>query len=117
MLPGMTHREKALIELMVRFHRKGMPKPGPMRKLLNDGDQKLLERLTCCLRIAEYLERARANRIGDVEVEIQKRRVDLKLIAKQAADVEIYEVEKQSALFDKAFGRRLKVTSSVIGTS
>jgi exopolyphosphatase/guanosine-5'-triphosphate,3'-diphosphate pyrophosphatase len=110
LLPGMTHREKALITLLVRYHRKSKPKPGPFRKLLREGDQELLEALTTCLRFAEHLERARANRIKDVEVTIEKRRVDLRLIAVRPPPVEIYETEKQAWLFEKAFGRKLEIS-------
>jgi len=113
LLPGMTHREKALITLLVRYHRKGAPKPGPMRKLLRDGDQKTLEVLACCLRFAEYLERARANRVKDIVADIGKRRVRLDLITDQPAAVEIYETEKQAWLFEKAFGRKIDISFSL----
>ncbi len=114
LLPGMSHREKALITLLVRYHRKSAPKPGPMRKLLRDGDQKLLESLTCCLRLAEHLERARANRIKDIQVDIGKRRVELELVAPRPSPVEIYEAQKETWLFEKAFGRSLEITSSTL---
>ena len=115
LLPGMSHRDKALITLLVRYHRKRMPKPGAFRKLLDDGDQALLERLTCCLRLAEYLERARASRIKDIALEIGKRRVDVNLVADQYPGVEIYEAEKQKSLFMRAFGRELKLEHTESG--
>ena len=110
LLPGMTHREKALITLLVRYHRKGAPKPGPMRRLLGSGDQKRLETLTCCLRLAEHLERAKANRVKDIAVKIRKRRVELTLTADRPTPVEIYEAEKHAGLFERAFGRRLEIS-------
>lgn len=113
LMPGISHREKALLILLVRFHRKGKPKTGALRKLLEPGDEELLLRLTCCLRLAEYLERARANRIKDVEVEIGKRAVDIKLIARQYPGVEVYEAEKQAELFQLAYGRKLRVHSNM----
>jgi len=111
-LPGMSHREKALITLLVRFHRKGTPKPGPMRKLLADGDERLLERLVCCLRLAEFLERARVSRINDIEVTIGKKKVSIELVAKQYPGIELYETRKQAPLFERAFGRKLGITCS-----
>ncbi len=116
LLPGMTHREKAIITLLVRYHRKGAPKPGSMRKLLRPDDQPLVEALTCCLRLAEHLERARANRVKDVAVEIGKRDVELELLALRPAPVEIYEAQKEGSLFAKAFGRELKVESSIVAS-
>lgn len=113
LLPGMTHREKALITLLVRYHRKSKPKPGAFRKLLDEGDEQLLQVLTVCLRFAEHLERARANRIKDVEVDIGPRRVELHLIAVRPPPVEIYEAEKQAWLFEKAFDRELDISYSL----
>jgi len=110
LLPGMSHREKAIITLLVRYHRKSTPKPGIFRKLLQPGDQEMLEVLTCCLRLAEYLERGRASRVKDVEADIGKRRVALRLIADRPTPVEIYEAEKQAPLFEKAFKRKLDVS-------
>ena len=113
LLPGMSHRDKALITLLVRFHRKGTPKPGAARKILDDGDDLLLERLTCCLRLAEFLERARADRIKDISVTITKKKVAIELVATQYPGVELYETRKQAPLFERAFGRKLRVESSV----
>lgn len=114
LLPGMSHREKALITLLVRYHRKSKPKPGSFGKLLEPGDLELLETLTTCLRFAEHLERARANRIKDVRVGISDRRVTLDLLALRPPPVEIYETEKQAWLFEKAFGRRLDITYTLL---
>ena len=109
LLPGMSHRDKALITLLVRYHRKGAPKPGAFRRLLDDGDHELLECLTCCLRLAEHLERARASRIKDIEVKIGKRRIRVNLIADQYPGVEIYEAGRQASLCRRSFGRELVV--------
>lgn len=108
-LPGMSHRDKALITLLVRFHRKGTPKPGPLRKVLEDGDDRLLDRLASCLRLAEDLDRARANRIKDIAVDIGKKKVTIQLVAEQYPGVELYETRKHAPLFQKAFGRKMEV--------
>ncbi|MGD8327929.1 MAG: Ppx/GppA phosphatase family protein [Acidobacteriota bacterium] len=110
LLPGMSHRDKAMITLLVRYHRKSTPKPGAFRKLLQSGDQEMLEVLTCCLRLAEYFERGRASRVKDIEADIGKRRVGLRLIADRPTPVEIYEAEKQAPLFEKAFKRKLDLS-------
>ena len=61
-LPGYTPREIALIALLTRYHRKGMPKVEPFGALMARGDDLLLMRLAAILRLAEYLERgARAS--------------------------------------------------------
>jgi exopolyphosphatase/guanosine-5'-triphosphate,3'-diphosphate pyrophosphatase len=108
-LPGINHRDLALLTLLVRYHRKGVPRPGPYQKILADGDRVLLRRLATCLRFAEHLERARASRIKDVTVEIGAGTVHLGLQADEPPRVELVETEKQAWLFESAFGRKLTV--------
>ncbi|MBF6593902.1 MAG: Ppx/GppA family phosphatase [Thermaceae bacterium] len=106
-IPGLTHREQALIGLLVRFHRKGEPKPGLYKSLLEDGDNKRLLRLATILRMTEYLERSRAGRVEGLEVEIGNKQVRIGLRAEEEPWVEIAETAKQSKLFQQAFGREL----------
>ena len=113
LMPGMSHRDLALLTLLVRYHRKGSPKRGPMRAVLSEDDEALLLRLTVCLRLAEYLERARVGRIKDIDVEIGKKRVKVELVAEEYPGIELYEVNKQADLFEMAFGRKLEVESSI----
>ncbi len=109
LLPGMTHRELALLTLLVRYHRKGRPRPGSYQQVLAKGDSVVLRRLAVCLRLAEQLERARANRIRDVAVEIGTGTVHLKLLADAPPRVELVEAEKHADLFESAFGRKLTI--------
>jgi exopolyphosphatase / guanosine-5'-triphosphate,3'-diphosphate pyrophosphatase len=58
-LPGFSPAEVAVIAQAVRYHRKGMPEPGPLAALFAEGDAALLDRCAVLLRLAEDLERAR----------------------------------------------------------
>jgi exopolyphosphatase / guanosine-5'-triphosphate,3'-diphosphate pyrophosphatase len=107
-IAGLTHREQALLSLLVRYHRKGEPKPGPYKDLLEDGDNKRLLRLATLLRIAEYLERSRAGRVQAIEANIVGQ-VRLGLQADEEPWVEIAETSKQAGLFEQAFGMKLEV--------
>ncbi|MER3482615.1 MAG: exopolyphosphatase [Meiothermus sp.] len=106
-IPGLTHREQALIALMVRYHRKGEPKAGMYKPLLEDGDNKRLLRLTTLLRITEYLERSRAGRVEGLEVSLEPKVVRVGLRSDEEPWVEIAETAKQGKLFQQAFGREL----------
>ena len=83
-----------------------------MRRFMSADDNTLLLRLTCCLRLAEYLERGRARRVKDVDVRIGKKKVTMQLIAEQHPGVEVYEAQKQAPLFERAFGRKLEVAAA-----
>ncbi|WP_198665524.1 Ppx/GppA family phosphatase [Thermus sediminis] len=105
---GLTHREQALLALLVRYHRRGNPDPGPFRSLLGRGDGKRLKRLAALLRLAEMLERTRSGRVEGVRVELGER-VRLLLQAPEDPWVERLEAEKQEGLFREAFGVGLEV--------
>ncbi len=109
LLDGFTHREQVLLMLLVRYHRKGMPRWGGWQDLMKGGDEKLLTRLVACLRLAENLERATAGRIWDVHTRVRKRTVTLELVAAEEPLVEIWEAKKQAPLFEQAFGRELVI--------
>ncbi|CAN0495896.1 unnamed protein product, partial [Phaeothamnion confervicola] len=60
-LPGYDHTELAMIALLARGHRKGIPSLSPLDEILaGDRYEDRLLRLASCLRIAEQLERGRA---------------------------------------------------------
>lgn len=109
LLAGFTHREQALLMLLVRYHRRGVPRAGAWSELMEPGDDALLVRLAACLRIAEHLERAEAGRIWDVHTEIHKKNVVLRLVSAEKPSVEIWEAKKQAALFEQAFERELLI--------
>lgn len=106
-IPGLTHREQALLGLLVRYHRKGEPKFGAYKDLFDDRDAKLLLRLTSILRMTEYLERARAGRVTGLSIGIEPRAVRIGLEAAEEPWVELTETAKQARLFQQAFGREL----------
>src|SRR5439155_886538 len=58
-LPGFAPVETAIIAQAARYHRKGMPVPGPLAPLFGEGDAARLDRSAVLLRLAEDLERSR----------------------------------------------------------
>lgn len=108
-MPGLSHREHVMLALLTQYHRKGEPKLGEFKSVLEPDDDKRLLRLSACLRLAEYLERARAGRVTDLEIELGKDSVKIKLIAEEIPRVELWEASKQAGLFEKAFDRKLEL--------
>jgi exopolyphosphatase / guanosine-5'-triphosphate,3'-diphosphate pyrophosphatase len=106
-IPGLTHREQTLLGLLVRYHRKGEPKVGIYKDILEDRDAKLLLRLTSILRMTEYLERSRAGRVTGLDIRIEPRTVRIGLESADEPWVELTETNKQARLFQQAFGREL----------
>jgi exopolyphosphatase/guanosine-5'-triphosphate,3'-diphosphate pyrophosphatase len=106
-MAGFTHGEQALLTLLVRYHRQGIPKPGELTRVLSEREGDLLLPLALCLRLAGKLERSRSGRVRDVEVKIGKRTVRVTVVADEPAYTELWEARKEADLFEKAFGRRL----------
>ena len=108
-LNGFSHRETAMLMLLVRYHRKGTPSWGGLGKLPDEGlaGKRTLLQMAACLRLAEFLERSRGGRVQDLRMEISRKKVRMHLTASENPFIEIWETKKQAYLFERAFQRRL----------
>lgn len=110
-LPGFSHRELAMIALLVRAHRKATPSVDPGVGVLHDGDIERLWRLASCLRLAEQLERDRAQVVHGVTVDGRGRTVTLHLAASGDPTVALRSAALEAPVFERAFGRRLRIVA------
>jgi exopolyphosphatase/guanosine-5'-triphosphate,3'-diphosphate pyrophosphatase len=108
-LPGFDPRETALIAQMCRYHRKGDPGLGELKPLTEDGDDRLLLQAATVLRIAEQLERPRDQSVKAAHVDASNGSVTLRLEADGDVSVARWAAERQGDLFERAFGRALKL--------
>lgn len=113
-LPGFDPRELALVAQAARYHRKGMPDFGDLDALAEKGDAERLDRLATLLRLAEDLERSRDQsvRAAHVHAENGTVRLDLETETSGEASVARWAAGRETDLFKRAFGKRLKVASS-----
>ena len=110
-LPGWTHRETALIALLCQYHRKGAPDVKPYTRLLTRGDEERAARLAALLRLAEYLDRSRAQTVAGLKLRADGKRLRLRVTARARADaqVEVSEAQRSASLFESAFHCKLTV--------
>jgi len=108
-LPGFEPREVALVAQAARYHRKGTPEFGELAPLARDGDDDRLNRMAVLLRLAEDLERSRDQSIRAAHVATDNGTVRLELVCDGAAAVERWAAQREVDLFDRAFGKQLKV--------
>ena len=111
-LPGFSPREVALIAQAARYHRKGTPEFGELTPLAQDGDEDRLNRMSLLLRLAEDLERSRDQSVRAAHVAASDGTIRLELEADGSAPVQRWAAQREADLFDRAFGRRLKVQSA-----
>jgi exopolyphosphatase/guanosine-5'-triphosphate,3'-diphosphate pyrophosphatase len=110
-LPGFSPREVALVALIARFHRKGDPALGDLAPLMHKGDEALLRRCAAVLRLAEQLERSRDGMVSDVKIRARDGHVRLELVSEGDTRIAGWGARRESALFERAFGRELEVVS------
>jgi len=111
-LDGFSHREQALIALLVRYHRRGEPSLGAYESLMRPEDSDRLLKLTSCLRLAEQFERSRAGRVTSLQVTVRDESVEVAGPSLSEPSVELWEASKQSDLFERAWGKRLELRST-----
>jgi exopolyphosphatase / guanosine-5'-triphosphate,3'-diphosphate pyrophosphatase len=102
-LNGFSHREIALLAILVRAHRKGSIDTRDYRTILADDDHERAGRLGALLRIAEYLERSKSQVVQDVNVHINGERVTIQVQSSGDAAVEIWDANRRASLFQNAF--------------
>jgi exopolyphosphatase / guanosine-5'-triphosphate,3'-diphosphate pyrophosphatase len=128
-LPGFSPGEVAIIAQVARYHRKGMPEPGPVAALLGAADQARLDRCAVLLRLAEDLERARDQLVRATRFSLMGTaagaggrheagngslqaagRIELRLLADGESAVPRWAAGREAELFARAFHRELCVT-------
>lgn len=108
-LPGFTPTETALIAQAARYHRKGMPVPGPLAPLFGPGDAERLDRLAVLLRLAEDLERSRDQLVRGTSLHVAGETISLSLLTDGDSAVPRWAAGRERGLFARAFGRDLCV--------
>jgi exopolyphosphatase/guanosine-5'-triphosphate,3'-diphosphate pyrophosphatase len=109
-LPGFEPVETAIIAQAARYHRKGMPTPGPMASLFGEGDAERLDRCAVLLRLAEDLERSRDQLVRSTSIALNNGEVQLRLCADGESALPRWAAGRERPLFARAFGRNLLVT-------
>ena len=110
-LPGFSPVETAIIAQAARYHRKGMPVPGPMAALFGEGDAERLDRCATLLRLAEDLERSRDQLVRATSIALAGDEVQLRLIADGESAVPRWAAGRERELFARAFHRDLSVAA------
>jgi exopolyphosphatase / guanosine-5'-triphosphate,3'-diphosphate pyrophosphatase len=116
-LPGFSPVEVATIAQAARYHRKGMPEPGPLAALFEAEDAARLNRCAVLLRLAEDLERSRDQLVRGVDIALLNGdsggdgEVELRVIADGESAVPRWAASRETELFARAFHRDLSVAA------
>lgn len=107
-LPGFSERERELVALVARYHRRSAPSRGrPDLKALPPGEVRTVRKLAAILRVADALDRSHHQPVRRIGTRLRDRTVRLALAARGPLDLELWDAEREAALFRRVFGRRL----------
>lgn len=110
-LPGFSHRDIAYLALLVRWHRRGDPELEPYDTLLNQNDLARIEKLVAFLRMAEDLERSRAQLVSRVEARVRGNEIRIEAFTRQTAEAELWAASRETGLWETAFGKQARVVA------
>jgi exopolyphosphatase/guanosine-5'-triphosphate,3'-diphosphate pyrophosphatase len=111
-LPGFDHRELALIAALIRGHRKRLPGVGPYGGLVKKSDERRIDRLAVCLRLAEQLERGRSRAVTGVVAESDGTTLSLRITCESDPSVAIWAASQEQPIVQRAFGLALEIDYS-----
>lgn len=108
---GFSNSEIEIIALIVRYHRKSLPKPKHEEfKNLSPEDQNIVRKLAALLKLADALDRSLKSVIQDLEASIGDREIQIFLKPKRKSDphLELYALDENKDLFEDAFQKKIK---------
>lgn len=112
-LPGLTDRERQLVALIARFHRR--TRPDPVHELLaplTPADFRLVRKCATLLRVADSLDRSHQQPVKSVSAAVKGRAVQLAVKTRGSVDLELWDLQHELELFREVFGKTLQVTAS-----
>ena len=103
-LPGFTDRERQIIALLCRYHRKAMPVPRHSLFQTVDPDaRRAIVLLAPLLRIADSLDRSHEQRVADFRLHLKNGSVTIALESQADTDLEMWAVERIADSFREAY--------------
>jgi exopolyphosphatase/guanosine-5'-triphosphate,3'-diphosphate pyrophosphatase len=111
---GLADREKEIVARIARFHRRSLPDTahGGMKGLAPD-ERRMVRKLATLLRVADSLDRSHHQLVQRLSSKVGSSTVTLRLQTRAPADLELWDVAHEAALFRQVFGRKLRVQVGV----
>jgi exopolyphosphatase/guanosine-5'-triphosphate,3'-diphosphate pyrophosphatase len=105
-LRGFTPEDVQMLAGLVRWHRRGEPKPTDELPLI---DEDRLRPLTALLRLADGLDRGRAGAVEHVRGRVGPPLGVVEVEGSNDCELEVWGARRQRELFEKLFGRDLEI--------
>ena len=111
-LRGFAPEEVLALAALARYGGRGIPKPThkPFGSLSPKRRDRVVK-LAAILRLAAGLDRGRAQLVDSVAVELSGGRLRLQVRSARNCELELWAAQRQGALLERVFGRRLELTA------
>lgn len=104
-LPGFSSREIQLVANLARYHRRADPSSKHDHfAALGKRERRIVKRLAPILRLADALDREQRQSVSSVHAQVEDGRLILKLEGEGDFELERWDVERKSSLFEDVFG-------------
>ncbi len=101
-------RERRIVALIARYHRKALPKADDTHvEDLGAADRRRVEMLAAILRVADGLDRSHDNIVQAVRCRVFARQITIRCRVKAPAEAECAAAEKKADLMEKVFARHV----------
>lgn len=110
-VPGFSDRERMLVATVARYHRRSTPdRRREDLSHLSASELTLVRKLAALLRLANALDASHRQPVVRVRAEAARGGVRLRLSTRGPADLELWDVRREAALFREVFRRRVEVS-------
>ena len=118
---GLGARERALVALVSRYHRKGGPrKSHPEFAALPPEDRALVLRTSGLLRLADGLDRGHTAVVEGVTAELTKRKLVVRITPRRSGanmELEGWAARRKSDVLQKVLGKKVTLAASLASTA
>ena len=103
-MPGYTDRERQLVALLCRYHRKSLPSTRHEAfRLLQPDEKRIIQMLTPILRIAVGLDAGNEQKISDIEISIVNKVVNVSVKGAGDLDLELWAADRAADSFRQIY--------------
>jgi exopolyphosphatase/guanosine-5'-triphosphate,3'-diphosphate pyrophosphatase len=107
---GLSDVEKAMVANVARYHSRSFPKPTHKEFTdLSPKRRQIVVKLAAILRLAEALDREHSNRIEQLKLSVDKKKIILRLKGQGDMLLEEWALGYNSRLFEKVFKRKVVI--------
>ena len=107
-IPGLADRERELVARVARYHQRSPPELNHSgMEGLSTTEARLVRKLATLLRVANALDSSHHQPVKELRAVNGRDAVSLHFKSRQPVDLEVWTVERETALFRRVFGKRL----------